>query len=144
MEVVELKMRFLRARRSDILNPAIGYTCTTMRWLQCLCSGVYVLDSLWTVYSSSLHILLEPSHPPLIWKNSWVMSHEWKMLGVEWERNISKDMWGSMYQINLFNTLLIRLKHIYNFWFSMLVYTPFVLCFVTLHGIFMYFPELTY
>jgi hypothetical protein len=26
----------------------------------------------------------------------------------------------------------------------MLIYTPFALCFVTLHGIFIYFPELTY
>jgi hypothetical protein len=33
------------------------------------------------------------------------MSHEWKMLGVEWERNINKDMWGSLYQLNFFNTL---------------------------------------
>jgi hypothetical protein len=39
---------------------------------------------------------------------------------------------------------LICLKHIYNFWCSMLVYAPFALCFVTLHGIFMHFPELTY
>jgi hypothetical protein len=26
----------------------------------------------------------------------------------------------------------------------MLVYTPFALCFITLHGVFMHFPELTY
>jgi hypothetical protein len=39
---------------------------------------------------------------------------------------------------------LIRLKRIYNFWCSMLVYTPFALCFVTLRGIFIHFPELTY
>jgi hypothetical protein len=39
---------------------------------------------------------------------------------------------------------LIRLKCIYNFGCSMLVYTPFALCFVTLHGVFMHFPELTY
>jgi hypothetical protein len=39
---------------------------------------------------------------------------------------------------------LIRLKHIYNFLCSMLVYTPFALCFVTLRGVFMHFPELTY
>jgi hypothetical protein len=39
---------------------------------------------------------------------------------------------------------LIRLKHIYNFWCSMLIYTPFSLCFVTLRGVFMHFPELTY
>jgi hypothetical protein len=39
---------------------------------------------------------------------------------------------------------LIRLKHIYNFLCSMLIYTPFALCFVTLRGVFMHFPELTY
>jgi hypothetical protein len=42
------------------------------------------------------------------------------------------------------SSLLIRLKCIYNFWCSMLVYTPFALCFLTLHGVFMHFPELTY
>jgi hypothetical protein len=31
---------------------------------------------------------------------------------------------------------LIHLKRIYNFWCSMLVYTPFALCFVTLRGVF--------
>jgi hypothetical protein len=40
--------------------------------------------------------------------------------------------------------MLIHLQRIYNFWCSMLVFTPFVLCFVTLHGVFMRFPELTY
>jgi hypothetical protein len=40
--------------------------------------------------------------------------------------------------------MLICLKCIYNFSCSMLVSTPFALCFVTLHGIFMRFPELTY
>jgi hypothetical protein len=39
---------------------------------------------------------------------------------------------------------MIRLKHIYNFLCSMLVYTQFALCFVTLCGVFMHFPELTY
>jgi hypothetical protein len=39
---------------------------------------------------------------------------------------------------------LIRLKRIYNFCCSMLVYTPFVLYFVTLRGIFTHFPKLTY
>jgi hypothetical protein len=36
--------------------------------------------------------------------------------------------------------LLIRLKRIYNFLYSMLVYAPFALCFVTLCGVFMHFP----
>jgi hypothetical protein len=40
--------------------------------------------------------------------------------------------------------MLIRLKRIYNFWCSMLVFTPFALCFVSFHGVFMRFPELTY
>jgi hypothetical protein len=39
---------------------------------------------------------------------------------------------------------LIRLKRIYNFWCSMLVFTLFALYFITLRGIFMRFPELTY
>jgi hypothetical protein len=39
---------------------------------------------------------------------------------------------------------VIRLKCIYNFLCSMLVFTPFALCFVTLRGVFMRFPELTY
>jgi hypothetical protein len=39
---------------------------------------------------------------------------------------------------------VIRLKRIYNFWCSMLVFTPFAYCFVTLRGTFMHFPELTY
>jgi hypothetical protein len=39
---------------------------------------------------------------------------------------------------------VIRLKRIYNFSCSMLVFTPFALCFVTLYGIFMHFLELTY
>jgi hypothetical protein len=39
---------------------------------------------------------------------------------------------------------LIRLKRIYNFWCSMLVFTPFAYCFVILRGTFMHFPELTY
>jgi hypothetical protein len=39
---------------------------------------------------------------------------------------------------------LIRLKHIHNFLCSMLVFTPFAQCFVTLRGTFMHFLELTY
>jgi hypothetical protein len=39
---------------------------------------------------------------------------------------------------------LICLKRIYNCLCSMLVYTLFALCFVTLRGVFMHFPELTY
>jgi hypothetical protein len=39
---------------------------------------------------------------------------------------------------------LIRLKRIYNFLCSMLIFTPFALCFVTLRGVFMHFLELTY
>jgi hypothetical protein len=40
--------------------------------------------------------------------------------------------------------VLICFKHIYNFLCSMLVFTPFALCFITLRGVFMRFPELTY
>jgi hypothetical protein len=39
---------------------------------------------------------------------------------------------------------VIRLKRIYNFWCSMLVYKSFALCFITLRGVFMHFSELTY
>jgi hypothetical protein len=39
---------------------------------------------------------------------------------------------------------VIRLQHIYNFWCSMLVFTPFAYCFITLRGTFMHFSELTY
>jgi hypothetical protein len=39
---------------------------------------------------------------------------------------------------------MIRLKRIYNFWCSMLVLTPFAMSFVTLCGVFIHFPELTY
>jgi hypothetical protein len=44
----------------------------------------------------------------------------------------------------VFRDILIHLKHIYNFLCFMLVYTPFALCFGTLRGIFMHFPEITY
>ena len=40
-------------------------------------------------------------------------------------------------------TRLIHLQRIYNFLCSMLVFTPFAYCFVTLHGTFVHFPELT-
>jgi hypothetical protein len=39
---------------------------------------------------------------------------------------------------------LIRLQRIYNFLCSMLIFTPFAYCFVTLRDTFMHFPELTY
>jgi hypothetical protein len=39
---------------------------------------------------------------------------------------------------------MIRLKRIYNFLCSMLVYAPFVFRFVTLRSVFMHFSELTY
>jgi hypothetical protein len=39
---------------------------------------------------------------------------------------------------------VIRLKRIYNFLCSMLIYAPFALCFVTLRDVFTHFPELTY
>jgi hypothetical protein len=40
--------------------------------------------------------------------------------------------------------MLMHLKRIYNFLCSMLVFTPFAMCFVTLRGVFMRFSELTY
>jgi hypothetical protein len=56
------------------------------------------------------------------------------LLSLPYSRTSRSEAWGC----------LIRLKHIYNFWCSMLVYTPFALGFVTLRGIFMHFLELTY
>jgi hypothetical protein len=62
----------------------------------------------------------------------------------------TKEVWTGKYAqlcskaLISFGRTLIRLKRIYNFLCSMLVLTPFALCFVTLHGIFMHFPELTY
>jgi hypothetical protein len=40
--------------------------------------------------------------------------------------------------------MLIRIKRIYYFWCSMLIFTPIALRFVTLRGIFVRFPEPTY
>jgi hypothetical protein len=48
------------------------------------------------------------------------------------------------YEHTISSMTVIRLKRIYNFWCSMLVFSLFALCFVTLRGIFMRFPELTY
>jgi hypothetical protein len=73
----------------------------------------------------------------------------------DWARFGNRDQWPKWTgTIGPFSTseigfpflfiLLIRLKRIYNFWCSMLVYTPFSLCFVILHGVFMHFPELTH
>jgi hypothetical protein len=50
----------------------------------------------------------------------------------------------SVRSCRLLPCVLIRLKRIYNFWCSMLVFTPFAYCFVTLRGTFMHFLELTY
>jgi hypothetical protein len=52
------------------------------------------------------------------------------------------DAWSQGY-VGWF-CMVIRLKRIYNFWCSMLIFTPFALCFVTLCGVFMRFLELTY
>jgi hypothetical protein len=53
-------------------------------------------------------------------------------------------MTSSMVTLYEMTTLLIRIKRIYNFWCSMLIFTAFAKCFITLRGIFMHFPELTY
>jgi hypothetical protein len=57
--------------------------------------------------------------------------------------NHSRCLWWGQWELKA-SKYLIHLKRIYNFWCSMLVYAPFVLCFVTLRGIFMQFSELTY
>jgi hypothetical protein len=51
---------------------------------------------------------------------------------------------GSKNKPKVLSAALIRLKRIYDFLCSMLVFTPFAYCFVTLSGTFMHFPELTY
>jgi hypothetical protein len=54
------------------------------------------------------------------------------------------NYWNNSKNIKNLTKGLIRLKRIYNFWCSMLVYTPFALCFVTFRGIFTHFSKLTY
>jgi hypothetical protein len=61
-------------------------------------------------------------------------------------RNVERELAGmkKMMEELRQGSSLIHLKRIYKFLCSMLVYAPFALCFVTLRGIFMHFPELTY
>jgi hypothetical protein len=60
------------------------------------------------------------------------------------EKVCSDDILSPICDVSNDACALIRLKRIYNFCCSMLVFTPFALCFVTLRGVFMRFPELTY
>jgi hypothetical protein len=55
---------------------------------------------------------------------------------------IAVEEWSSAEDMK--TSSVICLKCIYNFLCSMLVFTPFAYCFVTLRGTFMHFPELTY
>jgi hypothetical protein len=64
------------------------------------------------------------------WAPDFLAYYEINMIYLPWRRGGSRS--------------LIRLKRIYNFWCSMLVFTPFAYCFVTLRGTLMHFPELTY
>jgi hypothetical protein len=71
----------------------------------------------------------------------------WAPDGIGYPWFVKGKRWGgvpSFIKEHKSANLLIRLKCIYNFGCSMLVLTPFALCFVTLRGGFMHFPELTY
>jgi hypothetical protein len=48
------------------------------------------------------------------------------------------------YRVEINSNMWYVSNTIYNFWCSMLIFTPFALCFVTLRGVFMRFPGLTY
>jgi hypothetical protein len=65
-------------------------------------------------------------------------------LNPEQEKHAGRHGASTRVAATLHRRELIRLKRIYNFSCSMLVFTPFANCFVTLSGIFMHFPELTY
>jgi hypothetical protein len=67
----------------------------------------------------------------------WQVAKSCHLLGIFWHQNtpcVARVEYCRM----------IRLKRIYNFWCSLLVYAPFALCVVTFRGVFMHFPELTY
>jgi hypothetical protein len=75
-------------------------------------------------------------------KNSRLKVVAWAYFILDNSYSIAIFLWTSFKMTN--KCSLIRLKRIYNFLCSMLVFTPFALCFVTLRGVFKRFSELTY
>jgi hypothetical protein len=98
---------------------------------------------------SSIFVSLDASWPKTIYKKGPSAGHkrgavETRKHEIEaWE---IEDWRGKLRRgdAGVISIPLIRLKCIYNFLCSMLVYTPFALCFVTLRGVFIHFPKLTY
>jgi hypothetical protein len=79
--------------------------------------------------------------PVCLQASDWSPKHAW--IGCNFGMLVS--YFESFELVSWFLDLsLIRLKRIYNFRCSMLVYALFVLCFVTLRDVFMHFPKLTY
>jgi hypothetical protein len=102
-----------------------GCTCSS-----CALAKLFSQQATGTASSIALSMLSPPKFPIQLlsnisagtkWINGWAQP----------QRRISSDR-------------VIRLKRIYNFLCYMLVYTLFVLYFVTLRDIFMHFLELTY
>jgi hypothetical protein len=81
--------------------------------------------------------------PGLVWRTrkvflkTWILLHRCVRVPIKGRRWPPVLVWPNSRGV-------ICLKRIYNFWCSMLIFTPFALCFVTLCGVFMRFPELTY
>jgi hypothetical protein len=99
----------------------------------------------WNAQNSSIL----PRSCPTCWDIT-ITKHRIPLSVTSYESANTPDMIETPLQSMINNQLwkavlvLIRLKRIYNFWCSMLVFTPFALYFVTLHGVFMWFTELTY
>jgi hypothetical protein len=77
----------------------------------------------------------------IIFGQSQVFGKFYQLL--QYEINVSRIILKYTFILYLFS-IVIRLQRIYNFWWSMLVFTPFAYYFVTLRGTFMHFLELTY
>jgi hypothetical protein len=67
----------------------------------------------------------------------------WSEIPVQWSCDDHPEHIPDGYYAMVVNPL-IRLKRIHNFLCSMLVFTPFAYCFITIRGTFMHFLELTY
>jgi hypothetical protein len=110
------------------------YYCNLQRHLVPWCEGDSVCIMCVSLANVSMNCwcLLEPSSAlkMIVWGN------------LVWGNANFEKCFVALHMISV--CYLIRLKRIYNFWCSMLVFTPFALCFIALRGVFMRFPELTY